>query len=104
MRQVAVDYVAPASEIARILIEAATRPTPTKEGSEMQQSNDLDLPDLNEAVKSSLNAGLPSGLTCPACGGALWEKSEAGVLQYRCHVGHNYALSNLIESHWEVLQ
>jgi two-component system chemotaxis response regulator CheB len=35
--------------------------------------------------------GPPSGLTCPDCGGALWEVKEGRVLRYQCHVGHQYA-------------
>src|SRR3954452_7888580 len=41
--------------------------------------------------------GPPSGLTCPDCGGALWEVEENGVLRYQCHVGHQYAPANLEE-------
>jgi hypothetical protein len=32
----------------------------------------------------------PSGLTCPECGGAIWEQIDGGVLHFRCHVGHRY--------------
>jgi two-component system chemotaxis response regulator CheB len=39
--------------------------------------------------------GPPSGLTCPDCGGALWEVQEGRVLRYQCHVGHQYAPENL---------
>ena len=35
--------------------------------------------------------GAPSALTCPDCGGALWEVSSTGVLRFRCHVGHQYS-------------
>ena len=35
--------------------------------------------------------GAPSSLTCPDCGGALWEVQEERVVRYQCHVGHQYA-------------
>jgi two-component system chemotaxis response regulator CheB len=35
--------------------------------------------------------GQPSGLTCPDCGGAIWEREDAGVVRFRCRVGHTYS-------------
>jgi two-component system, chemotaxis family, protein-glutamate methylesterase/glutaminase len=32
----------------------------------------------------------PSSLTCPDCGGSLWEMKAARPLRYRCHTGHAY--------------
>lgn len=37
-----------------------------------------------------------SGITCPDCGGALWEVAEAGGA-YRCRIGHRYGLDALAE-------
>jgi two-component system chemotaxis response regulator CheB len=36
-----------------------------------------------------------SSLTCPECGGALWQLDDAGLSRYRCHVGHAYSLLTL---------
>lgn len=38
------------------------------------------------------------GITCPACGGALWSIEEAGVDRYRCRVGHAYSEDSLVET------
>ncbi len=35
--------------------------------------------------------GRPSGLTCPECGGALWELDPHRGLRFRCHTGHAYS-------------
>lgn len=35
--------------------------------------------------------GRRSVLTCPDCGGIMWEIDEGDGLRYRCHVGHTYA-------------
>ena len=37
-----------------------------------------------------------SGITCPDCGGALWEVDEADGA-YRCRIGHRYGLDALAE-------
>ena len=33
-------------------------------------------------------------LTCPECGGALWEMDNGGP-RYRCHTGHAFSLNSL---------
>ena len=109
LEQVSVDYVLTAEEIGDTLARLAEHPTPDPErgrgGTVMaDNSRDLDLPDLNRAVDESADAGMPSGIACPACGGALWETSEGGVKQYRCYLGHNYALANLLGSQWDTLE
>lgn len=40
----------------------------------------------------------PQTLTCPGCGGALWELGKGNDLHYRCHVGHRYTAETLIAS------
>ena len=34
--------------------------------------------------------GHRSVLSCPDCGGVMWEIAEGDLLRYRCHVGHTY--------------
>src|SRR5205085_5420758 len=41
------------------------------------------------------NFGAASSLTCPDCGGALWEVEDGRVMRYQCHVGHQYAPDTL---------
>jgi two-component system chemotaxis response regulator CheB len=60
-------------------------------------------PDLNYAVQHPTGTA-PSGLICPECGGALWERSEEGVLQYRCHVGHILSLQSMLHAQGEALE
>ena len=37
----------------------------------------------------------PSPLTCPDCGGGLWEIKDSRPLRYRCHTGHAYGAISL---------
>lgn len=39
--------------------------------------------------------GALSALTCPECGGGLWEMKEAKPLRYRCHTGHAFTARSL---------
>ena len=34
--------------------------------------------------------GRRSVLTCPDCGGTMWEVEDANLVRYRCHVGHAF--------------
>lgn len=52
------------------------------------------------STEINLSAGLsergtPSALSCPECGGALWEIDEQGVPQYACHLGHRFGEESL---------
>lgn len=37
----------------------------------------------------------PSSLTCPDCGGSLWQVNESEQLRYRCHTGHAFGAVSL---------
>jgi two-component system chemotaxis response regulator CheB len=37
-----------------------------------------------------------SMMTCPDCGGSLWEMQEGKVSRYRCHIGHHYTEGDLM--------
>lgn len=39
--------------------------------------------------------GTPSPLTCPDCGGALFELTEGKPLRFLCHTGHAFSLRSL---------
>ena len=38
-------------------------------------------------------------LTCPECGGSLWQEERAQQLRFSCHVGHAFTADSLLEYH-----
>jgi two-component system chemotaxis response regulator CheB len=56
----------------------------------------------DETLTESL--GELSVLSCPECGGPLWELSEGNRSRYRCRVGHAYGDSSLLSAQDEVLE
>jgi two-component system chemotaxis response regulator CheB len=93
-----VDQVLPTAEIAEAIVRAVRRIAetqgetimPREKRIEPQRPSDVtEIGDMNEAF------GPPSALTCPECGGALWQVKEDRVVRYQCHVGHQYAPENL---------
>jgi two-component system, chemotaxis family, protein-glutamate methylesterase/glutaminase len=105
LANVPVDHCLPLEEIAPTLVRlvrnepqpqpAQAAPTPTRE----QAIFDGDQPMQNLA-----EVGQPSSLTCPECGGGLWELKEARPLRYRCHTGHGYSALSLESAQTEVAE
>jgi two-component system chemotaxis response regulator CheB len=94
------DYVAAADDIAAIIARLCSEPAndarrATGQGEKtMARSKDSEpqLPsDDSDVAAMEKRYGAASSLTCPDCGGALWEVEEGRVLRYQCHVGHQYA-------------
>jgi two-component system chemotaxis response regulator CheB len=97
MSEVDVDYVLPAADIAGVIARLA-RTGRRQEGSPMSVRTpdpEPQLSGLTEVGDMNARFGPSSGLTCPDCGGALWEVEAGRVVRYQCHVGHQYAPESL---------
>ena len=80
------------------------RKTPTSSAGIESGSGDIADRGDNALTTGSMD-GPPSALTCPDCGGALWERmEEGGLLFYRCHVGHSYTAESMAAGHNELLE
>jgi two-component system, chemotaxis family, protein-glutamate methylesterase/glutaminase len=49
----------------------------------------------NKPMENLSAVGTPSTLTCPECGGGLWELKGGKPLRYRCHTGHGFSARSL---------
>ena len=97
--QVDVDSVLPAALIAQEIERHARRIAESSEGrvamsrgnepEPQHQGTEIEIEDMKKLF------GPPSGLTCPDCGGALWQAKKGRAVRYQCHVGHQYAPENL---------
>jgi two-component system chemotaxis response regulator CheB len=84
--------VAPTAQIALLLTELAD------ERSEMREDVDM-VPDAPGGLQSEETPdGPPTSLTCPECGGPLWDAAQGDVPGYRCRVGHVYSEDALVEA------
>jgi two-component system chemotaxis response regulator CheB len=98
MDVVEVDACVPARSLAQTLIRFAgesvaklAKSTPGSMEAEVRMSagNDSSMGELD-----TIGQRVP--LTCPECGGALWEMQEAGP-RFRCHTGHAYSIATLAD-------
>ena len=109
MRRGEVDYVLPVDEIPRVITGLLMngRPARAKKPLSKPAKSDApspELPGAPDALRTGELKGPPSKLTCPDCGGALWELKEKGLVRYRCHVGHGFTSESLRDSMDEKLE
>ena len=121
IHNVRVDHVVPGDEIAATLSRLVREPVPdpqASQGSTMSQRNTPssaairnaqgehgDIAEIGDAALTLGGIdGAPSGLTCPGCGGALWERNAGGLIFYRCHVGHSYTADSMAAEHESELE
>lgn len=99
------DYCLPLEEMGAVLLEKSTNGVPQP----------FPVPDdvKAEAVIAARMAtgvaeveklGERSIVSCPDCGGGLWEMVGDGVVRYRCYTGHVYTRNELLARHSESLE
>lgn len=94
LRHLEVDLCLPPEEIvpALLRIVGTRRPAGRADGTVRREQMILH----GRKTLENLDAiGSPSRLTCPDCGGSLWELSDAQPLRYRCHTGHAFSAHSL---------
>lgn len=105
IEHVAVDHVvntlAMPELIARLTVHGTSKGTVMPRRREPDPQNPSDTTEVEEMVETF---GLPSGITCPDCGGALWEIRDGNLIRYRCHVGHQYSPESLESGQREAVE
>lgn len=101
-----VDHILPLAEIAAVLSTLVHTVFEEEEESTIVSDNAALGTKLNtegEIVarnKAALERGehpdAPSPITCPDCGGVLWELRDNDLIRFRCHVGHAYSSESLL--------
>lgn len=95
MRRGMVDYVLPVEEMSRVIMgllmnapRRGARTSPT--GQHMKPETPSPERPGTDALRTRELASPPSPLTCPDCGGSLWEIKDKRLVRYRCYVGHGF--------------
>jgi two-component system chemotaxis response regulator CheB len=98
MTQVEVDYCLSLEEIAPTLARLSAQPaTGGADVSEhMEIETRIALED-NAMEAGVLKLGKLSPFTCPECHGLLLQIQEGRTIRFRCHTGHAYSLSSLMD-------
>lgn len=106
LQYIEVDYKLPVSEIASLLNQLAGEIVHRKGETQVSQPipdfSDDEVNLIKEEIKAyeqGYGANQRSVLTCPDCGGVLWELQDGQLVRYRCHTGHIYNAANLLASY-----
>jgi two-component system, chemotaxis family, protein-glutamate methylesterase/glutaminase len=100
IERVGVDLVLPVEDIAQLLTRLTREPVASQEGKTAMLPEEEEVQDPAESGTAAISDGPfpapPSSLTCPDCGGAIWEQVEGELVRYRCHVGHAYTVDSMV--------
>ena len=101
LRNVAVDYVVSLSALGPLL-EEKTRAVPPETAAAAAIPEDLKQEAvIAERVVGRIDEVATLGhmvpLTCPDCGGSLWELHHGQVQRFRCHTGHAFTGEVLLQ-------
>jgi two-component system chemotaxis response regulator CheB len=101
-----VDHVVTLAQIPALVAELTGEWS--GKGARIMPARRRNVPDIAEVGTENLEvpnpADPPSALTCPECGGALWEVQGQRVLRFRCHLGHGYTGEALSEQQVEKIE
>jgi len=103
LEYVAIDHRLPALEIGGLLGRLATQPVPldTHRNAQLEARLGTEFriaKDNGAFQKGIMTLGELTPFTCPECKGALVKLVEDKMTRYRCHTGHAYSDSALLEA------
>jgi two-component system chemotaxis response regulator CheB len=98
-------HVVPIREVAPLVVKLVTAgPAGNPFAKRQERPMDAEI-DEDEAEADPNDPEVnPSSLTCPECGGTLWERDDGDLLHFRCRVGHAYSPESLFSHQQESLE
>lgn len=99
-----VDHCVPLPQIAPLLARLVGTPAAAPTAPPEQLVREVAINRGNTSMESLSAIGTPSPLTCPDCGGGLWEMKDAPPLRYRCHTGHAFSSLSLKQAQRETVE
>lgn len=103
LANVEVDHVLPLAGIGSLLASLLHEPRPNGVEDCGEVEEEPDAMGVSEDPESAWG-GEPSGLTCPDCGGSLFERPGERPLHFRCRTGHAYSPESLLSKQFHTLE
>lgn len=98
LQHVTVDYVLPVAQMPALLSKLAQQNVAPHESELECEESEVDVAEHGDwALQSHKFPGAPSSLTCPECGGTLWQVDEDNLIRFRCHLGHAFTAEGLLD-------
>lgn len=96
---VEIDHIVSAAEMAPLIVKLSNARPEGGAAMAANASSRSDPVDHGEELVNGPPPGDLTPLTCPECGGSLWEQHDNHQIHYRCHVGHGYGEESLVQHH-----
>jgi two-component system chemotaxis response regulator CheB len=93
LAHVPVDHVVPADAIAPLLVRLSRQ---LREKRTTMNETEHPNPPGEKHLPAEM-PGNPTSLTCPECGGVIWQEDDGELTRFRCHVGHSYSAESMLE-------
>jgi len=94
IRYVAPDRVLRPEQIASAIVEFANGIV--EKGHNGDRVTEMSEREQVKEQASPEHLGDETGLTCPDCGGAIYQQEDGHVVSFRCRVGHQYAADTFV--------
>jgi two-component system chemotaxis response regulator CheB len=94
-----IDAIVPLDQMAETLARLLAEPAEAVEAAGAA-ADPIEAPPALAAMLE----GTLTGLTCPECGGALWETHDGPVQRFSCHVGHSYSVESMVSEQGRALE
>jgi two-component system chemotaxis response regulator CheB len=107
IKQVQVDELLTLANLARSLDRLTHEPVQEEGTKPMADENEIEAGLVEQDMQTyaqGQNKGNRTVLTCPECGGVIWELQEGELIRFRCHVGHAYSADSLLLEQGEALE
>jgi two-component system chemotaxis response regulator CheB len=99
-----VDRTAPAAGLGDVISALLDEPLPGRSGDDVAHGAPGEPDEVElDPVECDLTRGALSGLTCPDCGGAIWETDDDPA-RYVCHVGHAFSRESMLQEQGRALE
>lgn len=90
-----VDYCVQVGELGELLARLVEQPAPPERPAADALRREVDINRGEDLLENLEAIAQPAGLSCPDCGGGLWEVKDSPQLRYRCHTGHAFSAGSL---------
>lgn len=98
LSNVPIDFIAPLDEMGTLLQELVRRPMPQNAPVPADIILEASIAERVVGTTEEVDKlGTQVAMTCPDCGGSLWEMKHGEVLRYRCHTGHSFTADKLMQ-------
>jgi two-component system, chemotaxis family, protein-glutamate methylesterase/glutaminase len=109
LANVAVDECLPVADIPAALVARVGNVTPAPpvappERLVVENAIFEGMQTMQQTLEQLASVAKPSALTCPECGGGLWELKDTKPLRYRCHTGHAFSARSLDNAQAELAE